>query len=92
MSTVSKILLYYYSFLNIILFVSMGIDKYKAIKNKMRIPEATLFIMALLGGALGGLFGMYIYKHKTKKISFHLIYGIALIIHVLLIYFLLKTF
>lgn len=44
----------------------MGVDKRKAIRNAYRIPEASLFFTALIGGALGTTLGMYHFRHKTK--------------------------
>ena len=80
------ILLIYYLAINIILFAAMGIDKRLAIKNKRRIPEANLFIMSLLGGAVGGLIAMNIFHHKTKKIQFYIIFIVSLLLHGALIY------
>ena len=54
------------------------VDKIKASKNAWRIPEATLFLVALLGGSLGSLLGMYTFRHKTKHISFS--FGMPLIL------------
>ncbi len=51
-------------------FLLMLIDKYKAKKNLWRIPEKTFFIIALMGGSLGCLGGMYTARHKTKHLSF----------------------
>ena len=56
----------YFLAINIVLFVVMGVDKYRAIRRRWRIPEATLFILALVGGACGGTVGMYSFRHKTK--------------------------
>ena len=56
--------------INIITFCAMGIDKKKAEYGKWRISEATLFILVLLGGGIGGIAGMYIFRHKTKKTRF----------------------
>ena len=44
----------------------MGIDKRRAVKNKRRIPEKTLFMFVLLGGGIGGTAAMYVFRHKTK--------------------------
>jgi uncharacterized membrane protein YsdA (DUF1294 family) len=44
----------------------MGIDKRKARRNAFRIPEATLFSVAIIGGSLGSTLGMFIFKHKTR--------------------------
>ena len=72
-----KELLYYLIFINIFTFFLFGIDKYKAIKNKYRIKEATLFGLSIIGGSIGALFGMKIFHHKTLKFSFK--YGIPLL-------------
>ena len=47
-------------------FFMMGIDKLKAKKRGWRIPEATLFIIALIGGSVGSIIGMHLFRHKTK--------------------------
>ena len=57
---------------NVLLFALMGIDKQKAIKGKWRIPEKTLFGLALAGGSIGGIAGMQLFRHKTKHASFKL--------------------
>ncbi|SFU99824.1 Uncharacterized membrane protein YsdA, DUF1294 family [Butyrivibrio sp. INlla21] len=56
----------------------MGIDKRKARKGAFRIPEATLFAFALIGGSLGSTIGMFAFKHKTKHWYFK--FGMPLII------------
>ncbi len=44
----------------------MGIDKRKAKKGSFRIPEATLFSIAIIGGSIGSILGMFLFRHKTK--------------------------
>lgn len=65
-----KYLLYicaaYLIVINLIGFASMGIDKRKAIRHAYRTPEATLFLYALLGGAIGSTLGMRLFRHKTR--------------------------
>ena len=56
--------------INIVLFAVMGIDKYKARKGLWRIPEKTLFGLAIAGGSIGGILGMKVFRHKTKHNSF----------------------
>ena len=51
---------------SIVAFIAMGADKRKARKGKWRVPEATLFLFALLGGGLGATLGMHVFHHKTK--------------------------
>ena len=57
----------YLIIINILAFIIYGLDKYKAIKNKWRIPEQVLLTISLLGGSIGSIIGMYTFKHKTKK-------------------------
>ncbi len=63
-------LIAYMVLVNIIGFALMGIDKRKARKNAFRVPEATLFAMAIIGGSLGSFLGMHLFRHKTKHLSF----------------------
>ena len=58
-------------------FCSMGIDKRKAQLGKWRIPERTLFLIAILGGSPGSIAGMLFFRHKTRHASFR--YGLPLI-------------
>ena len=59
--------------INIISFISFGIDKRKAIKGHWRISEEFLIIISLIGGCFGGYLGMKFFRHKTKKIKFKLV-------------------
>jgi uncharacterized membrane protein YsdA (DUF1294 family) len=83
-----KPLLVYLLIINAAGFVLMLIDKHKAKKNLWRIPEATLMGVAVLGGSLGCLWGMYAVRHKTKHPKFSLglpiIFSIQVIILILL--------
>ena len=58
------------SLINLIAFFAMGNDKYRAAAGKWRIPEKTLFLMAAQGGSLGGICGMYVFRHKTQHKKF----------------------
>ena len=53
-----------------VLFLVMGWDKRLSKTRKRRVPEATLFLLALLGGALGGVIGMQSFRHKTRHMKF----------------------
>ena len=66
----------------------MALDKYKAQKGYWRIPENTLFLVALLGGGIGTLFGMYKFRHKTKKMKFIIGFPVILILEIILIIYL----
>jgi len=65
-----KILFIYLLIINIIGFALMGIDKYKASHDKWRIPERILFLFAVIGGSIGSIAGMYVFRHKTKHLLF----------------------
>jgi len=56
------------------LFALMGLDKFKAQTGRWRISERTLFVFALLGGALGGTAGMFLFRHKTRHRTFRLLF------------------
>ena len=62
----------YVLLVNLLLFVLMGIDKRRARMGAWRIPERTLFLTAALGGSIGGIIGMQLFRHKTKHLSFKL--------------------
>jgi len=72
-----KFLLGWLLLINLTGILFMALDKRKARKNLWRIPEKTLFLIAFLGGALGCIFGMYRFHHKTQHASFR--YGLPLI-------------
>ena len=74
---VITMLLSYFAAVNLIGFALMGIDKYKAKKRAFRIPEATLFIIAVIGGSIGSILGMYTFRHKTRHRSF--VYGMPIV-------------
>ena len=78
-----KILLVYLVIINAAGFILMLTDKIKAKKNLWRIPEATLFLVAAVGGSIGSIAGMYTFRHKTKHIKFTL--GMPLILAVQII-------
>lgn len=56
----------YVIIINITGFALMGIDKFRARRKAWRIPEARLFGAALLGGSVGSIVGMYVFRHKTR--------------------------
>ncbi len=75
--------------INLIGFALMGIDKRKAQRSAYRIPEATLFTIALMGGSLGSVIGMYTFRHKTKHWYFKFGMPIILLLQVALVVLLL---
>lgn len=85
---ISLSLLYYLIAINAITFITYGIDKWKARKNKWRIPESTLLLLAVFGGSIGAFLGMRVWRHKTMHKKFK--YGIPSILVLqigLLLYF-----
>lgn len=74
----------YLIMINIIAFLAMWIDKRKAEKGKWRTKESTLLILALMGGSIGALIGMYVWHHKTQKARFFVGIPMMLIMHILI--------
>ncbi len=72
----------YLIMVNCIGFFSMFLDKRYARMNQYRISERTLFSVSLIGGVIGILFGMYYFRHKTKKMKFVIGLPIILIIQI----------
>lgn len=66
--------------LNLITFVFYGIDKSRAKRNKRRVKEALLLLMGILCGGLGGILGMKVFHHKTKKFYFYLVNVLGIIL------------
>ena len=69
---------------NLISFALFGWDKHLAKREKWRVPERTLFLWALLGGAPGAIFGMRLFRHKTKHASFLIGMPLILVAHIVL--------
>ena len=76
-------LLYYLIVINVVTFLVYGIDKWKAKQGSWRISEATLLILAVIGGSIGALLGMKVWRHKTQHKKFR--YGIPVIIIIQLV-------
>ncbi len=85
-----KPLAFYLLLINAAGFLLMLTDKYKARKNLWRIPEAALITVAMLGGSVGALLGMYVVRHKTRHLKFSLGVPVILAAQIMLGIFLLK--
>ena len=78
------IILAYLLVINIVAFVLMYEDKRRARKNLWRISERTLFVASLIGGSIGGLCGMYFFRHKTKHWYFRIGFPVILCVQIVL--------
>lgn len=87
MKYISETLLVYCLFINLITFVLFYLDKKRARNRQWRIPESTLLFASLLGGALGGLIGMNLFRHKTKKMKFTIGMPLILIVNIFILKF-----
>ena len=81
--TIQNIIIYFIA-INLFGFFIMWLDKRKARKGKWRIPEKTLFIITALGGGIGTIAGMYVFRHKTQKIAFVIGFPFITILEILL--------
>ena len=80
-----QILLIYLLVINVVGFFLMGIDKLRAKKQVWRVPEKTLFLIAVIGGSIGTNVGMYVFRHKTKHWYFVIGMPVILIAQIALI-------
>lgn len=82
-----RVLIYYLLGINLLTFFVYGIDKWKAKRDRWRIPEATLLMLAALGGSVGALLGMSVFHHKTKHKKFLIGVPLILLAQLALAYF-----
>ncbi|MFP3591080.1 DUF1294 domain-containing protein [Chryseobacterium sp. SIMBA_038] len=75
---------------NLVTFLVFALDKRKAVKHQRRISENTLLFITFLGGTIGSVLGMLIFRHKISKKSFLLKFGLVVLIQIVIIYFLVK--
>lgn len=80
-----KNIIIYLLIINIIAFFAMFIDKKKAEKDRWRIKESTLLTLALIGGSIGAIVGMYTFHHKTKKPRFFIGIPVMIALQIMLI-------
>ena len=73
---------------NLALFLVMGADKRAAKRRSRRVPENSLLALAVLGGSVGGILGMLIFRHKTRHPAFYVGYPAILLVELALTYFL----
>lgn len=90
--SLTTILIVYLIIINISAFIIFGIDKRRAVKNRWRIAESTLFLLALIGGSIGAEVGMYVFHHKTKHLRFVIGIPLIFILQAVIAFFIWKTF
>lgn len=82
----------YLAITSLLSFVLMGFDKHQAKAARRRVPEKVLFLTALLGGSVGTIAGMYLFRHKTKHLRFVLGLPVILLIQLAIALLLSRTF
>ncbi len=87
-----KPILIYLAAINLIAFLMMGADKLKAVKGRWRISERALFVSALLGGSLGAIVGMRVFRHKTLHRKFTIGMPLILVAQLALIFYLWRQY
>lgn len=87
-----KILLVYFLIINAAGFILMLADKLKAKHGAWRVPEKTLMGVAVMGGSIGSLLGMYAFRHKTKHLKFTVGIPVILALQIMLGIFLASKF
>ncbi|WP_322099576.1 DUF1294 domain-containing protein [Gottfriedia endophytica] len=80
-------LVLYLIIINLISLFVMGLDKYRAKHGMWRIRERTLFLLAIVGGSVGSILGMYFFRHKTKHVKFVFGFWFIFLIQCVLYYF-----
>lgn len=80
-----KNIIIYFIVINLVAFLAMWLDKTKAKKGEWRIPEETLFLFCFMGGVIGGMAGMYTFRHKTRKIKFVIGFPLILVLYILIV-------
>ena len=81
-STVAQAWIWWLLIINLFTFFLFGLDKWKARRHAWRIPERTLLISALLGGSIGALLGMLLFRHKTKHPQFTIGIPVILLVQI----------
>ncbi len=86
------IFIYYLMVINIVTLLVYGIDKWKAKRKRWRIPESVLILLAVIGGGIGALLGMFVWHHKTQHAKFKIGVPIILLMQIVAVFFYLQKF
>ena len=84
----TRIIAAYLILINLIALVLYGIDKYRAMRHKWRIPERTLLLVSFIGGSAGALMGMFLFRHKTRHWKFLICNPLFFALHAAMVYWL----
>lgn len=71
--------------LSLVAFVFYGFDKRRARKDGRRVPEKTLHLIALFGGWPGALMGQRVFRHKTQKLSYRIVFWLCVMLHLVIV-------
>lgn len=82
-----KILLVYLGIINLLTFVAFAVDKFCAVQHRFRIKIVTLLGLAFIGGSLGGLLGMYLFRHKIKKDYFAVGIPMMIVMQIVVVFY-----
>lgn len=85
-----KPLMIYLICINVITFAAFAADKFMAIAHRQRIRIVTLLVLSFLGGVIGGLLGMCIFRHKIRKVYFAVGLPLMFIMHLVLIFYIMN--
>lgn len=85
MPVINYVVFGYLCLLSLIGFISMGIDKRRAIKNQFRISEFSLIMLAICGGGIGSYLGMKAFRHKTRHIKFQILLPLSALFYLIVI-------
>lgn len=80
----------YYLVITVITFLVWGFDKFRAQLQQWRVPEKTLYMLIILGGGVGALLGMTVFRHKTRKTKFKIISVVSVLVHIVIYFYLLS--
>lgn len=86
-----KILLVYLGIINFVTFAAFAVDKFAAIEHRSRIRIVTLLGLAFIGGSIGGLLAMYLFRHKTKKDYFTVGIPLIIVMQIVVIFYLMNA-
>lgn len=78
MISTRTLLILYFVVMNLLGLSAMAMDKIRAMERRFRIPESVLLLLAILGGSIGSIIGMFLFRHKKRKLKFRI--GLPLIL------------